>query len=287
MYQNIIEEKKQNKKAGVLSNVFSVRNIGMYIISFMLSMVSLGGDFSIFSISILGASFASDVPALGIIAVSLIGTSIKFGIGGLTEYFVTAMVLTIILTIVKPIYNESEKNEKIKIGIHVFVAILVVQVIKLFMSNLTLYDMLASLTIAIIGFAFYKIFVNSTNVLQDFWIRKAYTIEELIGASLMLAISLGALGDINILGFGIRNILSILIVMVLGWKNGILVGTTTGVTIGVTMRCNNRNRANNDCSLCNIWNDGRCFQQIWETRCDNRICIRKYNFSLCIKWIHN
>lgn len=257
MYQNIIEEKKQNKKVGILSNVFSVKNLVMYVISFMLSMVSLGGDFSIFSISILGASFASDVPALGIIVASLIGTGIKFGIGGLTEYFITAMLLTIILTIIKPIYNVEEKNEKIKIGIHVFASILIVQVVKLFISNFTIYDMLASFTISVIGFAFYKIFVNSTNVLQDFWIKKAYTIEELIGASLMLAISLGALGDINILGFGIRNILSILIVMVLGWKNGILVGTTTGVTIGVTMRSNYWDRTYNDSSLCHIWNDGR------------------------------
>lgn len=257
MYQNIIEEKKQSKKIGILSNVISVKNIGMYIISFMLSMVSLGGEFSIFSISILGACFASSVPALGIIAVSLIGTGIKFGVGGLIEYFITAMVLTIALTIIKPIYNEKEKNEKIKIGAHIFGAILIVQIIKLMISNFTIYDMLASIVISIIGCTFYKIFVNSTNVLQDFWIKKAYTIEELIGASLMLAIGLGALGDFCIAGFVIRNILSILIVMVLGWKNGILVGTTTGVTIGVTMRSNNRNRTHNDSSLCNIWNDGR------------------------------
>ena len=32
-----------------------------------------------------------------------------------------------------------------------------------------------------------------------------------------------------------RNILSILIVLVLGWKNGILVGATSGITIGVTL----------------------------------------------------
>ena len=34
--------------------------------------------------------------------------------------------------------------------------------------------------------------------------------------------------------FNYRNILSILIVLILGWKNGVLVGTTAGVTIGVT-----------------------------------------------------
>lgn len=259
MYQNIIQdEKEENKSVGVFSNVFSLKNVGIYIISFLLSMVDLGGAFSIFSISILGASFASSVPALGVLAVSLIGSTIKFGINGLIEYFLTSMVLVIILSVIKPIYNENEKNEKIKIGKHVFVAILLMQIFKLLMaSNFTIYDVLSGITISIIGLVFYKIFVNSTNVLQDFWIKKAYTVEELIGASLMIAISLGALGDISILGFGIRNVLCILIVMVLGWKNGILVGTTTGVTVGVTMRCYYRNRTNNDCSICYFWNGCR------------------------------
>ncbi len=52
---------------------------------------------------------------------------------------------------------------------------------------------------------------------------------------MLLAISFTCFGEFNILGFSIRNILSILIILVLGWKNGVLVGTTAGVTIGVTL----------------------------------------------------
>ncbi len=57
----------------------------------------------------------------------------------------------------------------------------------------------------------------------------------MLGASLLLAISFTCFGEFNILGFSIRNILSILIILILGWKNGVLVGTTAGVTIGVTL----------------------------------------------------
>ena len=52
---------------------------------------------------------------------------------------------------------------------------------------------------------------------------------------MLIAIAVSCFGDLSVFGFGIRNILSILIVMFLGWKNGILVGTTAGVTIGVTI----------------------------------------------------
>lgn len=233
MFQNVIQ--KEENKINILSNVFAIKNIVLYIISFLLSMVGLGGEFSIFSISMLGACLASSVPALGILIVSLLGNWIHFGVGGVLGYFLTTLVFVISLFIVKPIYNEKERNEKIKIGKHLVFSILVIQIIKLSMSGFTIYDVLSMITIAIIGLVFYKIFVNSTVVLQDFWNRRAFTIEELIGASLILAIGLGAFGDLNLFGFGIKNVLSILIVMILGWKNGILVGTTAGVTIGVTL----------------------------------------------------
>lgn len=231
--ENVIE--KENSKLNIFSNVFAMKNIVLYIISFMLSMVGLGGEFSVFSISMLGACLASSVPALGIILISLIGNLIKYGVGGTLGYFLTALVLVATLFIVKPVYNEKERNEKIKIGKNIFLSILSIQMVKLAISGFTIYDVLSGITLSIIGLVFYKIFVNSTAVLQDFWDKRAFTIEELIGSSLILAISVGAFGDFNLFGFGIRNILSILIVMILGWKNGILVGTTAGVTIGVTL----------------------------------------------------
>lgn len=233
MFQNVIE--KENNKINIFSNVLAIKNLVIYVISFMMSMLGLGGEFSVFSISMLGACFASSVPALGIIVASLVGNSIKYGVGGALGYFLTALVLVVTLFLVKPIYNEKERNEKIKIGKHIFISILVIQIVKLTMSSFTLYDVLSGITIAIIGLVFYKIFVNSTVVLQEFWERRAFSIEELIGASLILAMAVTAFGDISLFGFGIKNVLSILIVMILGWKNGILVGTTTGVTIGVTL----------------------------------------------------
>lgn len=231
--ENVIE--KEGNKLNSLSNVFAIKNVVVYIISFMLSMVGLGGEFSIFSISMFGACMASSVPVLGVVIVSLIGNLIKYGVGGALGYFLTALVVIVTLFMIKPIYNEKERNEKIKIGKHLFFSILLIQIVKLAMSGFTLYDVLSGITISIIGLVFYKIFVNSTVVLQDFWTRRAFTIEELIGASLILAIAVGAFGDLSLFGFNIKNILSILIVMILGWKNGILVGTTTGVTIGVTL----------------------------------------------------
>ena len=266
MFQNINEDtinieneniNNKNSKIKIFSNVFAKKYIVLYIVSFMLSMVGVSAEFSIFSISMLGACFASSVPLLGIVLVSLIGNGIKFGIGGALEYFLTALVMIVTLFILKPRYNEEERNEKIKAGKNVFIATLLIQLIKCAISGFTIYDILSSITISIIAIVFYKIFVNGVVVVQDINQKRAFSIEEVIGASLIFAIAVGAFAGIQIFGFGITNILSILIVMILGWKNGILVGTTSGVTIGVTLRNHNRDRTYNDSCICNIWNVSR------------------------------
>lgn len=243
MFQNINEDtieinnkaEKAKRNVNIFSNVLTKENLAIYVVAFMMSLVGIGGDFSIFSISVLGACFASSVPALGVVAVSLLGNFIKFGVGGGLGYFLTTLVLIITLFIFKPRYNEEERNEKIKIGKNVFIATLLIQIVKIAMAQFTLYDVLASITLSIIALVFYKIFVNSIVVVREFYEKRAFSIEEVIGASLMLAIAVGGIGDFSVAGFSIRNILSILIVMVLGWKNGMLIGTTSGVTIGVTL----------------------------------------------------
>ena len=67
MFQNINEYTVQDNKKEVPSKwaeIIKKNNIIMYIISFMLSLVGIGGEFSLFSISILGACFSSSIPLL-------------------------------------------------------------------------------------------------------------------------------------------------------------------------------------------------------------------------------
>lgn len=226
---------KKIKKLNILANVFELRNIAVYVVAFMVSMVGFGGDFSPFSVSIFAACFANTIPLLGVVVVSLVGTGIRFGLPGLLSYMLTSLVMIATFFIFKPRYNEEMRNEKVKVAKNVFISALIVQMAKMMMSGFTIYDFLVGITFSVISVVFYKIFVNSLVVLQDFKEKRAFSIEEVIGASLLIAISVSCFGDLNIMGFNIRNILSILIVMFLGWKNGILIGTTTGVTIGVTI----------------------------------------------------
>lgn len=229
------ENKKEKKKIDLFTNVFAINNIPIYIISFMISMVGISGEFTPFSVSVLGACIANSIPVLGVVISSVIGTSIRFGINGALSYILMALVLIVTMFIIKPKYNDDEKNEKIKLAKNIFLSVIIVLLARIGTSGFTVYDLLSALSVSIITVVFYKIFVNSIVAIRDFNEGKAFSIEEILGASLMLAIAAGAFREVSVFGFSIRNILSILIVLILGWKNGVLVGTTAGVTIGVTV----------------------------------------------------
>lgn len=233
--ENINQERIKDKKFNIFSNVFSKRYILVYIISLMASMVGLTGELSAFSLSLIAACFSNSIPLLGVVIVSTIGNGIKFGLGGALSYLLTVLVMVATLFILKPKYNEEERNETIKIAKNIFIATLLVQIAKFAMTAFTIYDILVSITFSIIVVVFYKIFVNSINVLEEIGEKRAFSIEEVIGTSLLISIAVTCFGDLAVFGFSIRNVLSIFIVLLLGWKNGILVGTTAGVTIGVTL----------------------------------------------------
>ena len=233
IFKNTKEETKNEKS--ILANVFSKKYILLYIVSLMVSIINMGQDLSPFSLALVAAAAASEIPVIAIIITGLIGNAIGSGFSTIPTYIVTLLLFFASFLIKEPRYNDIEKNEKIKLGRRLVIASLLVNIIKVIMSGFMLYDLFVAITVTIIIFIFYKIFVNSLIVLVDFNQRRAFSIEELMGTSLLVAISLCCFGDFKILGFSIKNVLSIFIVLLLGWKNGILVGTTSGVTIGVTL----------------------------------------------------
>ena len=226
---------KNNAKLEILKNLFNVNNIIIYIISFMISIVGMGQEVSPFSIAIVGASLSGGVPAIGVVIAGLLGNLVGIGIEGVLNYTITIIMLLILISIKPPKENDLYKNEQMQIGKHIFASIIIVMFAKLLITKFTIGDLLLQIILSIFSVVFYKIFVNAIFVIKEVTEKRSFSIEEVIGASLLLSIAISALGETSILGLSIRNILCILIVLILGWKNGILIGTTSGVTIGVTL----------------------------------------------------
>lgn len=245
MFQNIARDFDENRKEDVefnkktnikqtLKKCFNKKTCILYILAFMLSFVGIGTDavkLAPFGVAILVAALSSCIP-IGILSiVVIIGTFISFGSTNALNTILTILLVLVSMLIRAPKF-ENEVNENRKLGLRLLISSFIVQAAGIFFKEFYVYDLIFSLMYSICAYIFYKIFVNSISVIENIGEKRAYTIEEIMGASLLIAIAVSSLGSLYAFGFSIRNILCILIVLILGWKNGILVGATAGVTIG-------------------------------------------------------
>lgn len=251
MFQNISRdfEKKESQKEDVklfkidelkelIKKFFVKQNIVLYVVSLMVSMVSFGGNSSLglapFALAIVAAVLSNSIPIGLVYVLTCIGTFIGFGANGLLNYVITSVVFFASLFIIKT-RVQDDCNERRKVGKNLILATLIVQIVPIAFGTFYLYDLLIGIMQSVVVFIFYKIFVNSISVIREFNYKKVFSIEEIMGAAMLLAIAISALTPIHIFGFSVKNILCILIVLILGWKNGMLVGATGGITIGMVL----------------------------------------------------
>lgn len=246
MFQNIaqnydeyeiqdVEQENDNLSKFKIKKLLGIQNIVLYVISFFVSMVSFDSNIAPFGLAIFAAACSNGIPAGILFLVNGIAMLFKFGVNTFLTYILTSLIFVVQILIIKPKVTEENRNEKKKLGFSLFISTTLVQASKMFFDIFLVYDLLVSIMTGIITYIFYKIFSNSLTVINSFNEKKAFSIEEVIGASLLLSIAVSAFSNIEVFGLSITNIFSIMFVLILGWKNGMLVGTTAGVTIGVVL----------------------------------------------------
>ena len=235
--ENTREVASKEDFSKIAKKIFTKQNIAVYLITFLISMVGLGEDNLIapFGIAFTAACISTGMPLAVVFISSIIGTTLKFGVNGLLMYVVASLIVLLLSVVAKPKRTYDDANEKIRLGARLSFSVFAVQFIYILFTGIYLYDLLSAIMISIMSYIFYKIFVNSISVVKEYGLKRVFTVEEVIGASLLLAISVSAIGNYNILGFGIRNIFCVFMVLYLGYRNGMLIGATAGVTIGVVI----------------------------------------------------
>ena len=240
MFQNVvrdnIEEKQEQPKRKIqIKKLLKINDIVLYAIAFLVSMVGFNDELTPFGLAIFAAACSNKIP-VGILYVAIIiGTGIGFGLNGILSFLISSLVFIAMILIFRPKIQEPEKNERQKLGIYVAISAFAVQASKMFFTMFLVYDLIASIMLGIVTYIFYKIFSNSIIVINQYGMKKAFSIEEVMGASLILSIALCAFSKLYVFGLSITNIFSIMLVLFLGWKNGMLVGGTAGITIGMVL----------------------------------------------------
>lgn len=250
MFQNIdiknvdttLDDAENNYNKGKFENFNSIirqaltkQNLILYLVSFMMSMVSFGDGIAPFSMAIFAAACSNSIPVIFIYIVTMLGTAIKFGSAGVLNYLLISLLFIAMVLIFKPWYQEEYKNERRKLGKYVFLATFIVEVIKMIFNGFLIYSLLLSIVASIVTYIFYKIFSGSLVVIREWGYKEAFSIEEIMGATLTISISLLAINNITLFGLNVGQVLMIIMILVLGWKNGIMVGATAGITIGTVV----------------------------------------------------
>ena len=246
MFQNISEEIEENEiennienKKGrtkyVLKNILKPQNIVLYLIAGLISTLPIMNGLAPFGLAIFAACCSTGVAAFPVFIVCIIGTIIGFGKDGALLYLLNSFILLGLMLLIKPKRQKDIRNERRKLGMHLMLAIFIVQALKIFSASFMVMDVLQTILNCLVTYIFYKIFVNSISVIDNLGTSKVFTVEEAIGAVLLTCIAVCALNPIVIYGFSLTNIICFVLVLALAWRNGVLVGVTTGVTVSIVL----------------------------------------------------
>lgn len=240
MFQNIteeFEEKESTKKdvKPIIMELFKFQNIIIYILTLLLSTIKIKQDIIPFGIAMLAATLGSGIPIIGVFIFGIIGTFIGNGINAVFEYIAISILYFIFVLLFRSNMAIEERNEELKTGGKLFWASLIINVIKNMKGIFLLYDVFMAVIASSIIYVFYKIFVNGIVVIKNFKIKRVFSIEELIGATIIFSLSSLFLNKFNVYNLNIGNILIMFMIMVLGWKNGMILGGTAGISIGLAL----------------------------------------------------
>jgi len=240
MFQNIVSNKQEYqgndyKTKIKFRNLLKVNDIILYAIAFLVSMVGFNKTLAPFGLAVFAAACSNRIP-VGILYIAVLaGSLIGFGVSGILEFLISSLIFIAMILTFRPCLQEPDRNEQQKLGIYVAISAFAVQASKMFFTIFLVYDLISSIVLGVITYIFYKIFSNSIIVIRQYGVKKAFSIEEVMGASLLICIALCAFSKLHIFGLSLTNIFSIMLVLFLGWKNGMLVGGTAGITIGMVL----------------------------------------------------
>ena len=166
MFQNVADmdngcEETEDVSSNIkyrLKKIFKYQNIIIYILTFLMSTLSVKGEFAPFGLAMVAACVGETIPVFGVFVVALIGTLIGNGLAVMGEFFVTSIIYFVLVLLFRAKIAVEERNELIKTGGKLFFASLLVSIFKSVMNVFTMYDVFSGITISIIALVFYKIF---------------------------------------------------------------------------------------------------------------------------------
>lgn len=205
------------------------KNMISYVVSLLVSFCSLSTGTSPFGLAIFGAIETIKVPLLiPFILISLV-TVFKFGFVALLKFVLSAVAFVGMKAFIKT------ENTKTNNAAKILVATAIVEGLFLFFSKTLVYDSLLAVFTTITVGIFYLIFAAGLPAIADLGEERVASTEELLATGILISVIFNSFGSFEFLGITLGSIVSILTIMILGWKKGASIGAASGIAIALVL----------------------------------------------------
>ena len=227
--RNFFDEKESLEKSGFKTIIGNKRNIILYIFNILVSRVGLIAGVNPFGLAMFGAMENLEIPLLIPFVITAITTFISFGWLALLKFFIGAVIFTLIKSFVK--FGDHKAGNTVKILFSATIS----ELVGLAINGGLVFDSLLAVYSALTSAIFYLIFSEGIIPILNFGKKNVLSSETLIAAGIVLAVAISGIGNFSIFNISVRGIISVLIVLLIGWKRGPATGAATGIAISIVL----------------------------------------------------
>lgn len=203
------------------------RSIIWVIISFLLARVSILDKLYPFGIAFICACLIFKKESKGIIIASMFGTLTSLGLRGFSYFLSIGVVYGFFKK-----YKDNNKYSLIKASSIVAGIFTLIRLLGLtFVHNILTYDMILLIFEGILVFTMTYVFSFSMPI-EDLG-SKDISNEKMICSFVTMALVLSGINSLSIFGASIKNIISILAILLISYNQGIYAGGMTGIILGM------------------------------------------------------
>lgn len=219
----------KEKTGNIFKSLITRDSLLLLPLSFLVGRASILGGLMPFGAGIYIALLRSQVSRITA-AISILSGMLTAGAGEQIYIVLTAIILYDIFQIPLKKDKPVSKTTRSVMG---SIAVAIPQLVIVALQGFLLYDLLRALLYSAIVFLSVYIFDSSIPFISSSEKRYVYSNEEILCLAITAAVMLSGMSGIKISGLVIKNVLSILIILLFGYKCGPAVGSSIGVTVGL------------------------------------------------------
>ena len=226
----------ERTKEGLMLNVpISKSSVIILLISFMLGRISLFQGFMPFGIAFFIAASSTRISRI------LMALAVSIGMitgGGFEQVYITITSI-IIFSALEMLFANTKSKNGLKISIIAFVSVIIPQMVMVFFQGFLLYDTLKSICYSGLVFALVFIFKNSISLIEGSKKRNVFSNEEMISIAMLMTLTLAGIGNVQLAGINLINVMGILAILLFSMSAGPGVGAAVGVIVGLVVNMTN------------------------------------------------